>query len=53
MKIGRGTEEGVQIGPLIDRGRRGRRARQDAVERGATCDRRIAIEGRAPSSSRP
>jgi succinate-semialdehyde dehydrogenase / glutarate-semialdehyde dehydrogenase len=37
MKIGRGTEEGVQVGPLIDDGQRGKVAElvEDAIGRGA------------------
>jgi succinate-semialdehyde dehydrogenase/glutarate-semialdehyde dehydrogenase len=37
MKVGRGTEEGVQVGPLIDDGQRGKVAElvEDAIGRGA------------------
>jgi succinate-semialdehyde dehydrogenase/glutarate-semialdehyde dehydrogenase len=37
LKIGRGTEEGVQVGPLIDDGQRGKVAElvEDAIGRGA------------------
>ncbi len=37
MKIGRGTEDGVQVGPLIDENARGKVSElvQDALERGA------------------
>ena len=38
LKIGRGTEEGVQVGPLIDDGQRSKVAAlvEDAIGRGAT-----------------
>jgi succinate-semialdehyde dehydrogenase/glutarate-semialdehyde dehydrogenase len=38
MKVGRGTEEGVQVGPLIDDSQRGKVAElvEDAIGRGAT-----------------
>ncbi|HKO28516.1 MAG TPA: NAD-dependent succinate-semialdehyde dehydrogenase [Solirubrobacteraceae bacterium] len=37
MKVGRGTEEGVEVGPLIDDGQRGKVAElvEDAIGRGA------------------
>jgi succinate-semialdehyde dehydrogenase/glutarate-semialdehyde dehydrogenase len=37
MKVGRGTEEGVEVGPLIDSGQRGKVERlvQDALAKGA------------------
>jgi succinate-semialdehyde dehydrogenase/glutarate-semialdehyde dehydrogenase len=37
MKVGRGTEEGVQVGPLIDDGQRGKVTElvEDAIGRGA------------------
>ncbi len=39
MKLGRGTEEGVDVGPLIDSDQRDKVAElvSDAVEKGATC----------------
>jgi len=39
MKIGRGTDEGVEVGPLIDSDQRDKVAElvDDAVEKGATC----------------
>ncbi len=39
MKVGRGTEEGVEVGPLIDGDQRDKVAElvDDAVEKGATC----------------
>ena len=39
MKLGRGTEAGVEVGPLIDSDQRDKVAElvSDAVEKGATC----------------
>ena len=39
MKVGRGTEEGTEVGPLIDADQRDKVAElvDDAVEKGATC----------------
>jgi succinate-semialdehyde dehydrogenase/glutarate-semialdehyde dehydrogenase len=39
MKVGRGTEQGVEIGPLVDDGQRGKVAElvEDAVTKGAKC----------------
>ena len=38
MKVGRGTEEGVEVGPLIDEGQRGKVSElvEDALSKGAT-----------------
>jgi succinate-semialdehyde dehydrogenase/glutarate-semialdehyde dehydrogenase len=39
MKVGRGTEDGVEVGPLIDADQQGKVAElvDDALEKGATC----------------
>jgi succinate-semialdehyde dehydrogenase / glutarate-semialdehyde dehydrogenase len=39
LKLGRGTEDGVDVGPLIDADQQGKVAElvEDAVDRGATC----------------
>jgi succinate-semialdehyde dehydrogenase/glutarate-semialdehyde dehydrogenase len=45
MKVGRGTEEGVEVGPLIDDGQRGKVAElvEDAIGRGA----KVVVGGQA------
>ena len=57
LKLGRGTEEGVDVGPLIDADQRDKVAElvDDAVEKGATCRGRRLGRRRQPatSSSRP
>jgi succinate-semialdehyde dehydrogenase/glutarate-semialdehyde dehydrogenase len=49
LKVGRGTEDGVDVGPLIDANQRGKVEElvQDAVKRGATC----AVGGRRVDGS--
>jgi succinate-semialdehyde dehydrogenase / glutarate-semialdehyde dehydrogenase len=46
LKLGRGTEPGVDVGPLIDGDQRGKVTElvQDAVDKGA----RVAVGGQAP-----
>ena len=57
MKVGRGTEDGVEVGPLIDATQRGKVAElvDDAVGRGATARSSAATRATAPatSTSRP
>ena len=53
MKVGRGTEDGVEVGPLIDDSQRGKVAElvEDAVGRGAHVPSSAATPATAPATS--